>query len=102
MVKTLHRTARIAIRATPGQARRCWALMVAAGDAWAWVLDCNRQLRAWGPKPVVNYQALCRELAGDSFGELGRHCARRVLERYSDAWFAAAKKRAEGQPAGVA
>ncbi|HEV3473486.1 MAG TPA: hypothetical protein VG408_09855, partial [Actinomycetota bacterium] len=99
MAKSVHRTARIAVRATPGQARRCWALMVAAGDVWAWVLDCNRQLQAWGQRPVVNYQALCRELAGSRFGELAQHCARRVLERYSDAWFAAATRRSDGHRA---
>ncbi|HYN37249.1 MAG TPA: transposase [Actinomycetota bacterium] len=100
MVKSVHRTARIALRATPGQTRRCFALMIAAGDVWAWVMECNRQLRTWGQRPVVNYQALCRELAGNNFGELAQHSARRVLERYSTAWFAAAQRRRAGQHSG--
>ncbi|MGH2807407.1 MAG: RNA-guided endonuclease InsQ/TnpB family protein [Actinomycetota bacterium] len=95
-----HRTARIGLRATPGQARRCWDLMVAAGDVWAWVIECNRQLHSWGLRPVVNYQALCRELSGTSFGELAQHCARRVLERYSTAWFAAAARKKAGNNGG--
>jgi putative transposase len=47
----------------------------------------------------VGYQALCRELAAagpGTFGELSSVGARSVLRRYSDAWFAAAKRRAAG------
>ena len=100
MVKKVHRTARIALQTTPGQARRCFELMVSAGDVWAWVIECNHALRAWSLSPVVNYQALCRELSGNNFGELAQHSARRVLERYSTAWFAAAARRKEGQRSG--
>src|SRR5207247_2879579 len=46
-------------------------------------------------------QELCRELAAAGpgcFGELDTTGARSVLRRYSDAWFAAAKRRKEGDP----
>jgi transposase len=48
---------------------------------------------------MVSYQELCRELAASgpgTFGELDSVGARSVLRRYSDAWFAAAKRRNEG------
>lgn len=100
MTTTVHRTARVALRLTRGQRRRCLGLMASGGDVWAWVLDCNRQLRAWGCPPVVNYQALCRELAGCVFGELDQQGARSVLRRYAASFFEAAKRRAAGEPAG--
>ena len=100
MVTSVHRTARIALRTTAGQRRRCFELMVASGDVWAWVIECNHQLRTWGLSPVVNYQALCRELAGNNFDELAQHCARRVLGRYSTAWFAAAARSKAGLKTG--
>ncbi|MGH2694640.1 MAG: RNA-guided endonuclease InsQ/TnpB family protein [Actinomycetota bacterium] len=100
MATTVHRSARIRVRATRAQRRRLLALMEAAGDVWAWVIDCNRTLASWGCRPVVNFQALCRELTGTSFGELPRLAAEDVLKRYSHAWFAAAKRRAMGQRAG--
>jgi hypothetical protein len=65
----VHRTARVGMRATRGQ------------------------------RPLVSYQALCGELAASgpgTFGELDSHGARPVLRRYSDAWFAAAKRRKDG------
>src|SRR5579859_6008534 len=96
------RTARVGLRVTPGQARRCFGLLRAGGDVWAWVLDCNRTLRSWRYPPVVSYQALCRELAGMGapFGELSAVAARSVLRRYSDAWFEAANRRRDGRPGG--
>jgi putative transposase len=55
--------------------------------------------RRRGDRPLVGYQALCRELAAagpGTFGELSSVGARSVLRRYSDAWFAAAKRSGEG------
>ncbi|GIH19381.1 RNA-guided endonuclease InsQ/TnpB family protein [Rugosimonospora africana] len=52
-----------------------------------------------GP-PLVGYQDLCRELtvAGPgTFGELCTVGARSVLRRFSDTWFAAAKRRRDGE-----
>ena len=83
MEATLHRSARIAIRATRAQRRRLYGLLRSAGDVRALVLDCNRQLREWKLPPVVSYQALCREIAGMSFGELDMVGARSVIRRYS-------------------
>jgi putative transposase len=50
-------------------------------------------------RPLASYQELCRELAASgqgTFGELDTTGARSVLRRYSDAWFATAKRRQAG------
>jgi putative transposase len=100
MGDSLHRSARIAIRATKAQRRRLYGLLRSAGDVRALVLDCNRQLREWKLPPVVSYQALCREIAGMSFGELDSVGARSVIRHYSAEWFEAAKRRKAGFHAG--
>src|SRR6267143_1766713 len=100
MGATLHRSARIAIRATKPQRRRLYGLLRSAGDVRALVLDCNRQLREWKLPPVVSYQGLCREIAGMSFRELDTVGARSVLRHYSTEGFEAAKRRKAGQHAG--
>ncbi|MBM0237497.1 hypothetical protein JNW88_10585, partial [Micromonospora sp. ATA32] len=49
---------------------------------------------------LVGYQELCRELAASgpgTFAELDSVGARSVLRRFSDAWFAAAKRRSAGE-----
>ena len=74
-------------------------LLVSAGDVWAAVLELNAWRRARQDQPLVGYQELCRELAASgpgTFGELDSDGARSVLRRYSDAWFAAAKRRRSG------
>jgi hypothetical protein len=66
---------------------------------WAAVLELNKWRRVRQDRPLVGYQELCRELAASGpgcFGELDSQGARSVLRRYSDAWFAAAKRRNEG------
>ena len=99
-VPTVHRTARIALRTTPAQRQRCFGLLRSAGDVWAWVIDCNRQLREWHCPQVANFSALCRELTGTAFGELSRTCAEAVLKNYSIAFFEAAKRHKAGVRAG--
>jgi IS605 OrfB family transposase len=92
----VHRTARVRVRLTRQQARRCFQLLRSAGDVWAWLLDTNRQRLQQGSPPITNYQALCRELAKtNGFGELSTVGARSVLRRYADAWFQAARRRNE-------
>jgi hypothetical protein len=74
-------------------------LLVSAGDVWACVLELNAWRRARQNWPLVSYQDLFRELAASgpgTFGELDAVGARSVLRRYSDAWFAAAKRRRDG------
>src|SRR5260370_34380857 len=100
MEDSLHRSARIAVRATRAQRRRLYGLLRSAGDVRALVLDCNRRLREWKLPTVVSYQALCREIAGMSFGELDSVGARSVIRRYATEWFEAAKRRKTAQPAG--
>jgi IS605 OrfB family transposase len=98
--RLVHRTAHIRLRATRRQTDRCYRLLRAAGDVWAWLLDSNRTHRQHGQPPIANYQALCRQLTNkDGFGELSIVGARSVLRRYADAWFAAAKRRRDGQQA---
>jgi IS605 OrfB family transposase len=90
------------VRASAGQRRRCYRLLFSAGDVWSCVLDMNRWRRQRGLRPIVGYQELCRELSADgpgTFGELDTTGARSVLRRYSDAWFAAAKRRKGGDGA---
>src|SRR6266480_3825603 len=99
-VRRVHRTARIALRTTPAQRRRCYGLLRSAGDIWAWVIDGNRALREWHRPQVANFPAVCRELTGTSFGELSRTCAEDVLKNYSTAFFEAAKRRKAGVRAG--
>jgi len=99
--RLVYRTARVRLRISRRQADRCYGLLRAAGDLWAWLLDTNRQRLRQGTPPIVGYQALCREFtAMDGFGELSVTGARSVLRRYSEAWFQAAKRRRQGVPAG--
>ena len=95
-VRKVHRTARIALRTTPAQRRRCYSLLRSAGDVWAWVIDCNRALREWHCPQVANFSALCRVFTGTTFGDLSRHCAEDVLKRYSTAFFEAGRRKKAG------
>jgi IS605 OrfB family transposase len=94
----VYRTAPCGLRATKGQRRRLFGLLRSSGDVWCCVLELN----AWRRRheaPLAGYQELCRELAASgpgTFGELDTTGARSVLRRYSDAWFAAAKRRKAG------
>jgi IS605 OrfB family transposase len=84
---------------TPSQRERCFAVLRAGGDLWAAVLELNALRQRRGDAPVVNYQALCRELslAGPGCaGELSSVGARSILRRYSDAWFSANAARRSG------
>ncbi|WP_433478692.1 RNA-guided endonuclease InsQ/TnpB family protein [Spirillospora sp. CA-142024] len=95
----VHRTARIGLRTTPGQRRRCFGLLASAGDVWACVLDLARWRCQDGLPPLAGYQELCRELAKagpGTFGELDTAGARSVLRRYFDAWLATARRRRGG------
>jgi IS605 OrfB family transposase len=95
----VYRTARAGLRLTRARRGRLIALLVAAGDVWACVLELNTWRRRRQDRPLASYQELCRELAASgpgTFGELDSTGARSVLRRYSDAWFAAAKRRRDG------
>jgi IS605 OrfB family transposase len=99
--RLVHRTARIRLRLTRRQAIRCWGMLRAGGDVWAWLLDINQQRRRQGEPAMSNYQALCRELTTvGPFGELSVTGARSVLRRYADAWHQAAKRRRQGDVPG--
>ena len=95
----VYRTARIGLRLTAGQRRRCFGLLRSAGDVWACVLEVNGWRRQRRAAPLAGYQEVCRELAASgpgTFGDLDSTGARSVLRRFSDAWFAAAKRRKDG------
>jgi IS605 OrfB family transposase len=97
----VHRTARIRLRLTRRQADRCYGLLRAGGDVWAWILDSNRERADQGRPLVTEYQELCRELTiHGSVGELSVTGARSVVQRYADACYEAAKRRSNGQRAG--
>jgi putative transposase len=99
--RLVYRTSHIRLRVTRHQTDRCYRLLRAAGDVWAWLLDSNRERRQHGQPPISNYQALCRQLTShSSFGDLSIVGARSVLRRYADAWHQAAKRRRQGQQAG--
>ena len=100
--RVVYRTARCGLRATRGQRRRLFGLLRSAGDVWCAVLELNGWRRRRQDPPLAGYQELCRELAWSgpgTFGELDSVGARSVLRRYSDAWFAAAKRRKAGDAA---
>src|SRR5260370_34680685 len=95
----VYRTARAGLRLTRARRRRLIALLVAAGDLWACILELNTWRRRRQDPPLASYQQLCRELAASgpgTFGELDSIGARSVLRRYSDAWHTAAKRRRDG------
>jgi hypothetical protein len=98
--RVVHRTARVGLRLTRAQRERCFGLLRSAGDVWACVLELNGWRYRRGDRPAAGYQQLCRLLAESgpgTFGELDSTGARSVLRRYSDAWFAAAKRRKAGE-----
>ncbi|WP_238011832.1 transposase [Dactylosporangium sp. AC04546] len=97
--RVVYRTARVGLRLSRAQRERCYGLLRSAGDVWACVLEVNAWRHQRRDAPLVSYQALCRELAASgpgTFGELDTTGARSVLRRFSDAWFAAAKRRRAG------
>jgi transposase len=99
MAGVVVRTARVELRLTAGQRRRCYGLLRAAGDVWAGLIELNRARFARGGPPVLSFAALCRELTGADLGPLGRICAEDVAKRYSVACFETARRRAAGKPA---
>jgi len=95
----VYRTARCGLRVTRGQRERVFGLLRSAGDVWCAVLELASWRRRRQDPPLVGYQELCRELSRSgpgTFGELDITGARSVLRRYSDAWFATAKRRKQG------
>jgi transposase len=95
----VYRTARSGLRVSCGQRDRLFELLRSAGDVWCCVLELNSWRRHRQDAPLAGYQELFRELAASgpgTFGELDSVGVRSVLRRYSDAWFAAAKRRRAG------
>ena len=94
-----YRTARVFVRATPAQARRCYRLLAAGGDVWAALIELNEHRFRRHARPILNYQELCREVAGVRVGELSVPALRSVLGRYADACMETAKRKRQGERA---
>jgi hypothetical protein len=86
----VHRTARVRLRVTRGQARRCYGLLRAGGDVWAALIDVNRERFRGGAR---------REMTGAPLGELARVCAEGIAKRYCDAFIETARRRRRGERA---
>jgi IS605 OrfB family transposase len=95
----VHRTARVRLRVTRGQARRCYGLLRAGGDVWAALIDVNRERFRGGARPIANFQEWCREMTGAPLGELARVCAEGIAKRYCDAFIETARRRRRGERA---
>jgi len=95
----LHRSARIALRTTPAQARRLFGLLRSGADVWAALIDLNAARAARGARPIFGYVELCREAAGVAVGELSVTAVRSVLRRYGDACSETARRRRRGERA---
>ena len=95
----VYRTARIVLRLTPAQGRRCFALLRAGGDVWAALIELNAVRFRRGAKPLLGYQELCREVAGVNVGDLSVPALRSVLRRYADACMETAKRKRRGERA---
>ncbi len=95
----VYRTARVAVRVTPGRERRSFGLLVAAGDVWAALIAVNEARFRRGARPIANYQEWCREIAGVRVGELSVAAMRSVVRRYCDGFFATAARKRAGEPA---
>ena len=96
--RLVHRTARIGLRLTRAQRNRCYGLLRSAGDVWACVLEVNhwrwRLCRAAGGVVSGVVLGSCpRQVRARSVSWTRFTGARSVLRRFSDAWFAAAKRR---------
>jgi putative transposase len=97
--RVVYRTARCGLRVTRHQRERVFGLLRSVGDVWCCVLELAAWRRCRQDPPLAAYHELCRELTlsgPGTFGELDTTGARSVLRRYSDAWFAAAKRRKAG------
>jgi IS605 OrfB family transposase len=98
-VAVLFRTARIALRVTPAQRRRCFGLLGSGGDVWAAVIDVNQARFRRQAKPIFGYENWCREIAGVTVGELSQTAIRSVVRRYSDACLVTAARKRAGRRA---
>src|SRR2546430_12875135 len=95
----VHRTARLALRLTPAQTRRCYGLLRSGGDVWAALIELNSFRFRRRAKPLLGYAELCREVAGVEVGELSVAALRSVVRRYSDAALTTARRKRAGQRA---
>ena len=98
-VGVLFRTARIGLRVTPAQRRRCLRLLGSGGDVWAALIDVNQARFRGHARPIFGYRDWYREIAGVPVGELSVTAIRSVVRRYSDACFVTAARKRVGERA---
>lgn len=98
-VGVLFRTARIGLRVTPAQRRRCFRLLGSGGDVWAALIDVNQARFRRQAKPIFGHLNWYREVAGVTVDELSAAAMRSVVRRYSDACLAVARLKRSGQRA---
>ena len=95
----VHRSARMALRLTPAQARRCYQMLRAGGDVWAALIELNAVRFRRNAKPLLGYADLCREVAATPVGELSVTAIRSVVKRYSDACMETSRRKRRGERA---
>lgn len=66
---------------------------------WAALIELNEHRFRRGARPLLNYQELCREVAGVRVGELSVPALRSVLRRYADACMETARRKRRGERA---
>src|SRR5260370_27048521 len=96
--RVVYRTARVGVRVTPAQRERCFGLLRRAGDVCACVLEVNgwRRRRHAAPRPATRNCAGSCARPGRARSGSSTPPGRLELRRYSDAGFAAAKRRKDG------
>ncbi len=80
-VGVLFRRARVAVRVTPAQRRRCFGLLRSGGDVWAALIEVNQVRFRRQAKPIFGYENWCQEIAGVTVGELSVTAMRSVVRR---------------------
>ena len=93
------RSFRVKVMATDAQRRRAFALLVSAGDVWAWVIDrfhARARLGLTAANSVVEVWPDLR--AHGAFGELSMHAAQDVAKAWSCAYFEVIQAAETGRP----
>ena len=95
----VHRSARVALRLTPAQSRRCYAMLRSGGDVWAALIEFNAERFRRRGAPVFEYAALCREVAGTPVGDLSVTAVRSVVKRYAEGCEETTRRKRRGERA---
>ena len=96
------RSFRVKVMTTEAKHRRALELLVAAGDALAWVIDRFHERQRSGLPNANSLSELWvdQKLHGP-FGQLSAHCAQDVTKHWSQAFFEAVKRKKKGEVASL-